>query len=354
MRTLSRLGAALAAGGLLISAPLTPAHAVPGHAPPAPSRAAALDTAGLAVLAGNTIIQANGRVIRLALPRGATAVSAAQVPSGWVVGIAEANRTGSLSHFTSTGVRHRIGTIRGNWTVSADGRLLVVTGMGTGTAANNEVVAVDLPSLRVRARTRFVGTTGPLVVGVTTERVVLRQSLRAPGPSIAAVWNLRTGSLRPTRSPIFVWSAGDGQALTRVDQRAAGGHPAGACVDAVAVTDSLPVGRTGLCTALAQQIQYGGIAPGGGWAAVITVVGQHGTTSLVRVRDLQVGRWRPVSLGAQRLPLFWDTATTLIVATAHGQTLSYLRCDTRGQCRPITLPRVGAGALPPSLIPRFG
>jgi len=251
-------------------------------------------------------------------------------------------------------VRHRIGTVRGNWAVSSDGHLLVVTGLGEGTGAISGVTAIDLPSLRVRARTRFAGTTGPLVVGITTERVVLRQAQGSPAPSIAAVWNLRTGSLQPTSSPIWVWSAGDGQALTRVDQRGAGTHPSGACVDAVAVTDRLPVGRTGLCTSLAMQIQYGGIAPGGGWAVVITAAGRQATTSLVRVRELQVGRWRPVSLGNQRLPLFWDTATTLIVATAHGNTLSYQRCDTAARCTAITLPRVRAGALQPSLIPRFG
>jgi hypothetical protein len=271
-----------------------------------------------------------------------------------VVGIAEANRTGSLSFFGSNGVRHPIGVVRGNWAISADGRLLVATGMGAGTAANGDVAAVDLPSLRVRARTRFAGTNGPLVVGITTERVVLRQALRAPGPSIAAVWNLRTGALRPTGSPLYVWSAGDGQALTRVDQRGAGTRPSGACVDAVAVADSLQVGRTGLCTSLALQVQYGGIAPGGGWAAIVTTAGQQATTSLVRVRDLQVGRWRPVSLGGQRLPLFWDTATTLIVAIPHGQALTYQRCDTSAHCTAITMPRVAAGTMPPSLIPRFG
>jgi hypothetical protein len=206
----------------------------------------------------------------------------------------------------------------------------------------------------VRAWTRFRGTTGPLVVGITTERVVLRQAVTAPGPSIAAVWNLHTGTLRPTSSPVWVWSAGDGQAITRVDQRAAGTRPGGACVDAVAVTDSLPIGRTGLCTSLAVQVKFGGIAPGGGWAVVITAVGQQATTSMVRVRDLQVGRWRPVSLGTQRLPLFWDTAATLIVAAPHGQTLGYLRCDTRAHCTAITMPRVATGTLPPSLIPRFG
>jgi hypothetical protein len=354
MPAMSWLGATLTAAAILTTAPaaVSAAPAATVHSPPA--RAAALDTAGLAVLANNTIIRADGRVIRLGLPRGATAISAAQVPSGWLVSAGEPNRTGALWFFSNAGSPHRIGPVRGNWAVSSDGGLLVVTGLGAGTDAVSGVVAMDLPSLRVRARTRFTGATGPLVVGITTDRVVLRQAQGSPGPSIAAVWNLRTGSLRATSSPIWVWSADDGQALTRVDQRGAGNRPGGACVDAVAVTDRLPVGRTGLCTSLALQIQYGGIAPGGGWAVVITAVGRGANTSLVRVHDLQVGRWRPVSLGAQRLPLFWDTATSLIVAAPRGNALRYLRCDTRAQCTPITMPRVAAGSLPPSLIPRFG
>jgi hypothetical protein len=349
MPALSLFGTALTAAGLFAVslAPAAPVSATPvGAAPPG---TAAMATAGLAVLSNNTIIRADGRVIRLALPRGVTAVSAAQVPSGWVLATAEANRTGALWFAGQTGAPRRIGPVRGNWAVSSDGGLLVVTGLG-GTNAASIVSAISLPTLRIRTTTRFTGATGPLVVGITTDRVVLRQAQGSPGPSIAAVWNLRTGTLRATTAPIWVWSAGDGQAVTRVDQS----RPAGACVDAVAVTDRLPVGRTGLCTSLAQQIQYGGIAPGGGWAVVITAAGRTANTSLVRVRDLQVGRWRPVSLGGQRLPLFWDTPTSLIVAAPRGNAIGYLRCDIRAQCTTLTLPRVAAGSLPPSLIPKFG
>src|SRR5262245_20504432 len=42
-------------------------------------------TAGLATLAGNAIVRADGRRVPLPLPRGATATAAAQVPSGWLV-----------------------------------------------------------------------------------------------------------------------------------------------------------------------------------------------------------------------------------------------------------------------------
>src|SRR5262245_52997146 len=42
-------------------------------------------TAGLATLAGRSIVRADGRRVLLPLPRGATATAAAQVPSGWLV-----------------------------------------------------------------------------------------------------------------------------------------------------------------------------------------------------------------------------------------------------------------------------
>src|SRR5204863_268699 len=69
--------------------------------------------------------------------------------------------------------------------------------------------------------------------------------------------------------------SGDGRALRRVDPlgRDANGKPLPgiSCLDVVALTDTLPTGRTGLCADVAGTVQQGLLSPDGTWAVLSTM-----------------------------------------------------------------------------------
>lgn len=337
---------------------------MPGSGDPAMPRAAAavpapaVNTAGLAVLVGNELIRPDGTRRALDLPRGATAAAAAQVPGGWVVE-AQANRQRTLHFYGNTGPGRRIGYVRGIWDLTPDGRTLVavgVTATPSTTAVNPTISTYDLPSLRRRAQQRFAGGLGPLIIGTSNDRVLLRQAQNTPRTTPGAIWNLRTNALRTT-PPAWFWSlGGNATVLRRVDRLDARGRVVGSCVDAVdAASGSIPLGNTGLCTPIARNTHTGMLSPDARWAAlaVSTSATAPPAIQLVRVADLRAGRWRPVALGPGRFIQFWDSTSTMIVATIAGTNVTQQRCDTAARCTTLRLPPA-QGERVPVLVPRFG
>ena len=239
--------------------------------------------------------------------------------------------------------------------------MLVVAGLNAGPAAGSgptsdspagggdTVVAYSLPDLRELGRTSFQANMGPLVVGVTADRrTLLRGAQGSPGPSDTAVLDLRTNTLHRA-AEAWAWDlSGDGRALRRVDPlgRDANGKPLPgiSCLDVVALTDTLPTGRTGLCANVAGTVQQGLLSPDGTWAVLSTM---DSGMVLVRTTDLHAGRWAPVQVGQQggerggerggRSADFWTADGALIVSDID----RYARCATDGRCTPLTLPAGG-------------
>jgi hypothetical protein len=195
-------------------------------------------------------------------------------------------------------------------------------------------------------------------VGATNDRVLLRQGQQGPTPALAAVWQLRTNTLRATTVPAWVWSiGGTGTVLRRVDKLNAAKKVTGACLDAVDGTAGvIPLGLTGACSAEVANVRFGALSPDGRWAVLALAPEKSKaapTMVLARTADLHAGRWQPVALGKGRFIQFWDTADTMIVTTVAGQNYSQQRCDTALRCTTLRLPAVEAG-YGPMIIPRFG
>src|SRR5947207_1734158 len=252
IRAAAAVSAALLTAGCATTAT---ARRPASNATVAPSPTPSYDTAGLSVLAGNTVLTRTGDRVDLALPAGITAFDATEVPAGWVVEADETTQHGVWFAGT-TGQARRLGQLWGSYAVSPDGTVLVVAGLNAGPAAGSgptsdspagggdTVVAYSLPDLRELGRTSFQANMGPMVVGVTADRrALLRGAQGSPGPSDTAVLDLRTNTLHRA-AEAWAWDlSGDGRALRRVDPlgRDANGKPLPgiSCLDVVALTDTL-------------------------------------------------------------------------------------------------------------------
>ncbi|MFC7480642.1 hypothetical protein ACFQX7_12145 [Luedemannella flava] len=227
-----------------------------------------VNTAGLAVLIGNELIRPDGTRRALDLPSGTTAAAAAQVPGGWVVE-AQTERQRTLHFYGATGAGRQIGYVRGIWDLTPDGRTLVAVGLTAtpSTAAVNPVVSAhELPTLRLKAQQRFAGGHGPLIIGTSNDRVLLRQAQATPQTTLAAVWNLRTNTMQTSATSAWFWSlGGTATVLRRVDRLDASRRVVGSCVDAVdAASGTIPLGNTGVCTAVARNTHTGMLSPTAG------------------------------------------------------------------------------------------
>lgn len=343
-------GRRLPAGPPTLTQTPAPSTSAPSTSAPSTSAPAGLSTAalGLDVLAGNVILRPDGQRVTLALPVGLTTDAATRVPAGWVLATHDAASAGdstTLWFAPDAGPVQRIVGPADSYQVSADGRVLVAAGGLLLGGTSPAVTAFDLPSLRMLGQTSFDSGFGPLVAGISGDRVVLYGAQGSPGPSTAAVWNMRTGTLRPTSQPIWTWGVSrNGTVLRRVDRSGPGGAKdiAAACVDVVTIGDSMPTGQTGLCaTWLAKSEGSGQLSPDGTWTVLSTTTPTSGepAIALVRAADLHAGRWRPitVNLPAGSIAQFWDTNGTVLFS-AGGSSPAFYRCDTNGSCVPVTMP----------------
>jgi hypothetical protein len=317
---------------------------------PSTSAPAGLSTAalGLDVLSGNVILRSDGRRVTLALPAEVSTDAATRVPGGWVLAThdaASAAYSSALWFAPDAGPVQRIVGPADSYQVSADGGVLVAAGGLLPGGTSPTVTAFELPSLRMLGQTSFDSAFGPVVAGISGDRVVLYGAQGAPGDSTAAVWNLRTGTLRPTSQPIWTWGVSrNGTVLRRVDRHGPGGAKdvTAACIDVVTIGDSMPTGQTGLCaTWLAKPEGSGQLSPDGTWTVLSTTTPTSGepAIALVRATDLHAGRWRPVAvnLPAGSTAEFWDTNETVIFSVGGGSSTLY-RCASNGSCVPVAMP----------------
>ncbi|MFC7484899.1 hypothetical protein ACFQX7_39435 [Luedemannella flava] len=317
--------------------------------------------AGMAILAGSTIVRADGTHVRLDLPRGTVAETAAATPHGYLVA-ASTGDTSRLWLFPSAGAPRSVplGTTLGveHWTVTHDGSMVVATLPGpSATVGSHVMVAYALPSLREHARVRFaaawrdalLSSMGPLITGTVDRRIVAND---LGGPSISGiigVWDPLTRNL--SRSTAFAHSWGatrDGRALYRLDRYGPRGWRyqdiASACVDLAPITAAgqIPFRHTGLCGEFVTRLLIGIVSPGGSHAVVMelrNLVEIVFRTAVVRTADLHAGRWQPAWINEEYGdPDFWDTDSTFLVKERN--TGKYRRCGGDGRCLALRMPRV--------------
>jgi hypothetical protein len=322
----------------------TPSTPAPSASAPAGPSAASL---GLNVLSGNVILLPDGRRVTLALPAGVSIWSASRASAGWVLqtfATGGAGGSSALWFAPDAGPVQRIVAPADDYRVSADGHLLVAAGGLQPGGTSPAVTAFEVPSLRLLRQTSFDSGVGPAVAGISGDRVALYGAQGSPGSSTAAVWNLRTGTLRRTNQPIWTWGVSRaGQVLRRVDRYGPGGEKdiAAACIDVVTIGDTIQTDQTGLCaTWLAKPDGRGLLSPDGTWAvlSMTTTASGQPATALVRAADLHAGQWRPVpvNLPTGSIPEFWDTDETIIFSVVgHG---GVYRCGINGSCLSVAMP----------------
>jgi hypothetical protein len=250
---------------------------------------------GLSGYAGNVVVPPHGEPVTLPFPTDQV-FSVSRVPFGEPgSGCLGGGDPDGLWWVPDAGEPRRIGGLSAP-VFAADGSMLVASAPD----APGTMVAVALPSLAERGRTRFDAGFGPLAVGVAGDLVLLRGVQGGPGSSGTAVWDLATGSLTPTgQENVWAWDvAADGSVLRRVDEYGAGPKDiVSACVDAVPLSVPLPVGGTGLCGQEAMAMHGGELSASGEWVYLYS--GDPDTFPghlLLPASDLRAGRWDPVEL----------------------------------------------------------
>lgn len=335
------------AGGSAIP-PAAVSPTPPGTTDPAPSATPAgtlVTELGIPAYAGNVVVPPDRPSVTL--PVSTEVVSVARVPDAWVV-----ETVGQLWYVPDTGKAEKIGEL-GGVVVSEDGELLAARTAGD----TNAVVAVELPSLDVIARTEFPTAHGPVPVGVDETRVLLKGTSGAGGATRAAVWDVASGTLNPTSTDrVWLWDvARDGRTLRRVDERegdSKGNPAASACIDVVPPSPVLDMAASGLCGDEASAMHHGALSPDGAWVHLSSGNPERPGQFIVATEDLRAGRWQPVEIEpALRRPEVWDTDTTFL-ARAMQFDEGYYRCDVAGECEPVSFPtELGVEAAP---VPVYG
>ena len=122
---------------------------------------------GLDVLADGVITRSDGRQVPVPVTPGLTPVDAIAVSGGWVVSL-QGNRDSELWFVPAAGTAKRI--VFSDYAASADGAIVVAGSSAWPTT----LTAYELPSLRPLATTAIDIGMGPLVVGISGDRVLLK------------------------------------------------------------------------------------------------------------------------------------------------------------------------------------
>jgi hypothetical protein len=296
---------------------------------------------GLSVLSGNDIVPVDGTRFTVGLPAGYRASGATRIPDGWLV---EAHpETGSSVLFFVRGVRApvRVGTLRGAYAVSPDGRTVVTDGTAAGS-----LQAYALPTLTRGRTATFRAGMRPVVRGLTDTWALVMDASGDGGATKAYAWNLRSGSVVATDKPVVLWGMSDQGAVLRGMYPQPGAPPG--CADLVPIGQLSTVRPTGACSNdLAPDSVYAQISPAGTWALVMP---RKSAPTLVRTADLAAGRWQPESVGLRVGDQigFWVTDEAFVSRSGPG---GFTYCQVQQLCSYIAVP---AGLTDPNLIPNRG
>jgi hypothetical protein len=222
------------------------------------------------------------------------------------------------------GAVHRfpIGNVNGRFTVSAGGTILIVSGQDQSDNLN-KAIWYALPSLTELGHYQTasgVSGFGLLPVAAAGTWSLIDTLGVDPGNALEFT---RPGGATATLTNAWLFDVSSaGAVLRRVD------HGGQACYDVVAYDPrgqmSNPTGHC-ILRSPADPVDSGALSPDGNLAALALDV--TGPAVIVKVTDLQAGRWRPITLPMKAQIEYWDSATTVIV---HGE--HFYRCHTDGTC----------------------
>jgi hypothetical protein len=276
------------------------------------------------------------------MPDGAREPAGGPVPDGMAGPYSNGQGGGAEMWFLADGAAapNFVGFFSGSWAVSADGTVLVLTGVVFhGYLTDAAVAAYRLPSLTLVQGPQILSPgyqVGPSrVVGVAGNAVVLEVTDPA-GPSIG-FWRLDSGQLRKRPFAYALDISRDGRVLVEdVHDRdytpPAQGlavPPERPCLNLVTVEQALattPIG--GACpTSLRYEVEAS-ISPDGAWVLIgggfsdYTPVDSEDdqNNAIVRTAELIAGRWSPTRQlpFAERsavagMPYVWVSDTTFVV-----------------------------------------
>lgn len=315
------------------------------------------------------------------MPDGGPVPSGGPVPDGLAGPYANGVDGGAELWFVPDGaVKPRfIAFLAGSWGVSADGTVLVVTGVVLqGYLTTTAAIAYRLPDLTILKgpfNTSLTYQEGPpRVVGVTPTAAIL-QGLMAAGPTIG-VWPLADGALKVRPGAYALDTSADGRVLVRdayprgfVPPAEGQGWPQEqGCLNLVSVDvvlSNAPVGAA--CAPTGQLTGEASVSPDGAWIVVANVFsdyqnpddGDDQDNALVRSADLAAGRWAPTrqrpfdeTSAVAYLPYAWPSNTTYVVEKrrytfwsrldpfgAQRLFAGFYLCDVdNSSCQPITMP----------------
>lgn len=284
--------------------------------------------AGVAYLRGNSVVEPDGSVTRLAAPPGTHVSATTEIADGYVFG-ADNGYVYLQAHNRSV---RRVAA--GQFVVSSDGRRLAVMG-------DTRVSVFALPSLFDLGTFQFPGATpgGPSVTAIRGDWVLLfDEDMPAQPPGVSVVWNLAThATVSFAASEPFAVGT-DGSVLRRVL------NPADvSCYDDTPLP-ALRLSSGGYCGGVdrvAGGVDAAALSNDGQWAAI--AVSNRQSTVLVRIADLRAGRWNAVRLPASSgTPIYWDGSDVVI-----GGDHSYA-CNLAGRCDALAIPRDA------TIVPRLG
>jgi len=201
---------------------------------PSPSTNA---SAPLPLLIGAVVRFPDGHNLTLSTGSADEIGSAVATPDGVVFTAYDSSGAGTVWWQTDAGPATKVTTSNGNFSVSPDGKTLVVS---DAAGHPSRVAAYALPSRASLGTIEFTAPAlGPVVLNISGDWVLIGSANGSPAPGPALAWNLHTGYHQQLWSDGTAWPIGiteTGRVIARYDTRS-GKNVTRACYRVRAVTD---------------------------------------------------------------------------------------------------------------------
>jgi hypothetical protein len=194
-------------------------------------------SASLPLLIGTVVRFPDGHELTLSTGSADEIGSAIATPGGVVFTAYDSSGAGTVWWQTDAGPATKVTTSNGNFSVSPDGKTLVVS---DAAGHPSRVAAYALPSRASLGTIEFTAPAlGPVVLNISGDWVLIGSANGSPAPGPALAWNLHTGYHQQLWSDGTAWPIGiteTGRVIARYDTRS-GKNVTRACYRVRAVTD---------------------------------------------------------------------------------------------------------------------
>ncbi len=194
-------------------------------------------SAPLPLLIGTVVRFPDGHNLTLSTGSADEIGSAVATPDGVVFTAYDSSGAGTVWWQTDAGPATKVTTSNGNFSVSTDGKTLVVS---DAAGHPSTVAAYALPTLSPRGTVDFTAPAlGPVVLNISGDWVLIGSANGSPAPGAALAWNLHTGYHQQLWADGPAWPIAitkSGQVIARYDTRS-GKTVTRACYRVRAVTD---------------------------------------------------------------------------------------------------------------------